>query len=56
MFDDQHRLSFGCSGLAGLFKPVSDDEAHEVLDTAWQNGIRYFDTAPHSGNGMSERR
>lgn len=52
----KHRLSFGCSGLAGMYKPVSTSEALDVLDTAWQNGIRYFDTAPHYGNGMSEHR
>lgn len=56
MLTSQHKLSFGCSGLAGLFNPVSEAEANAVLDAAWQSGMRYFDTAPHYGNGMSERR
>ena len=35
---------------------MSDDEALAVLDAAWQAGIRHFDTAPHYGLGLSERR
>ncbi|MEM9635623.1 MAG: aldo/keto reductase [Pseudomonadota bacterium] len=56
MLTSDHKLSFGCSGLAGLYKPVSQAEAAEVLSEAWNAGIRYFDTAPHYGNGQSERR
>ncbi|NRB19662.1 MAG: aldo/keto reductase [Rhodobacteraceae bacterium] len=51
-----HKLSFGCASVAGLFKPVNSQEAHDVLTTAWNAGIRYFDTAPHYGHGVSERR
>lgn len=56
MLDDRHRLSFGCSALAGLYHPISAAGAEQVLDAAWSQGIRYFDTAPHYGHGMSERR
>ena len=35
---------------------MSDDEALRVVDAAWEGGIRYFDTAPHYGLGLSERR
>jgi len=56
MLDDRHELSFGCSGLAGLNAPVSAAAAQEVLQEAWDRGLRYFDTAPHYGNGQSERR
>lgn len=51
-----HRLAFGCSSLGGLYAPMSDSAATELLQTAWDAGIRYFDTAPHYGNGMSEQR
>lgn len=51
-----HEISFGTAGLGGLYKPVSTDEAYAVLETACSAGIRYFDTAPHYGNGSSERR
>ncbi|GAB2980613.1 aldo/keto reductase [Streptomyces pseudoechinosporeus] len=49
-------LAFGAAGIAGLFTPVSDEQAYAALDAAWDAGIRYFDTAPHYGLGLSERR
>lgn len=50
------RLSFGAGPIGNLFERVSDDEAARAIDTAWQHGIRHFDTAPHYGRGLSERR
>jgi D-threo-aldose 1-dehydrogenase len=35
---------------------MSDEQAWALIDTAWECGIRYFDTAPHYGVGLSERR
>ncbi|MGW1788433.1 aldo/keto reductase [Streptomyces tubercidicus] len=49
-------LGFGAAALAGLFTPVDEDEATAALEAAWEVGIRYFDTAPHYGLGLSERR
>jgi D-threo-aldose 1-dehydrogenase len=49
-------IGFGCAPLAGLYRPCSDEQAREVLQTAWDAGIRYFDTAPHYGAGLSEER
>ncbi len=49
-------LGFGCASLGNLYHAVSDDEAADILTTAWANGFRYFDTAPHYGQGLSERR
>ncbi|MEV3856351.1 aldo/keto reductase [Streptomyces sp. NPDC050095] len=49
-------LGFGAAGIGNLFTPVRDDEAYVALDAAWDAGIRYFDTAPHYGIGLSERR
>ncbi|MGW5868444.1 aldo/keto reductase [Streptomyces sp. NPDC055239] len=49
-------LSFGAAGLGNLYTPITDEEAAEALDAAWDEGIRYFDTAPHYGIGLSERR
>ena len=49
-------LGFGCASLGNLYHAVSDDEATNILTTAWANGFRYFDTAPHYGLGLSERR
>lgn len=49
-------LSFGAAGLGNLYTAISDDEAAAAIDAAWDAGIRYFDTAPHYGIGLSERR
>ncbi|MCH5676608.1 aldo/keto reductase [Streptomyces gilvus] len=49
-------LGFGAAALGNLFTPVGDDEGAAAVDAAWSVGIRYFDTAPHYGLGLSERR
>jgi len=49
-------LSFGAAGIGNLYRPVSRDDAMATLETAWQAGMRYFDTAPLYGQGLSERR
>lgn len=49
-------LSLGCSQLGNLYRAVSDEEAQATVDRAWELGIRYYDTAPHYGLGLSERR
>ena len=49
-------LSLGCAQLGNLYRAVSDEEARATVDSAWELGIRYYDTAPHYGLGLSERR
>jgi D-threo-aldose 1-dehydrogenase len=49
-------LSLGCAQLGNLYRDVSDDDALATVDAAWELGVRYFDTAPHYGLGLSERR
>jgi D-threo-aldose 1-dehydrogenase len=49
-------LCLGCAQLGNLYREVSDDEARATVDKAWELGVRYFDTAPHYGLGLSERR
>jgi D-threo-aldose 1-dehydrogenase len=50
------RLVFGGAPIGGLFAPVAEDDALATLEAAWAAGIRAFDTAPHYGVGLSERR
>jgi D-threo-aldose 1-dehydrogenase len=50
------RLSLGCAQLGNLFREVSDSDARATVEQAWDLGVRYFDTAPHYGLGLSERR
>jgi D-threo-aldose 1-dehydrogenase len=46
----------GCAALGNLFSEVSDEQAAATVAAAWSAGIRSFDTAPHYGLGLSERR
>ncbi|MFI1992110.1 aldo/keto reductase [Actinoplanes sp. NPDC020271] len=50
------RLGMGLAPIGGLFTPVGDEAAVAAIDTAWQQGVRFFDTAPLYGAGLSERR
>ncbi len=49
-------LGFGSAPLGNLYRAIGDEEAHEVLTTAWETGCRYFDTAPLYGLGLAETR
>jgi D-threo-aldose 1-dehydrogenase len=49
-------LSFGGAPIGGLYRPTSDEDARGAIAEAWRAGIRYFDTAPHYGLGLSEQR
>ncbi|MCX5494500.1 aldo/keto reductase [Kaistia dalseonensis] len=50
------RLGFGASGIGTLYRNVSEDQAAETLAAAYDAGLRYFDTAPLYGHGLSELR
>ena len=50
------RLSLGTAPLGGLFKSVTDADGDELLNTALDVGINYFDTAPIYGHGIAEIR
>ena len=49
-------LGFGAAPIANLYRAISDAEAQATLQRAWDLGIRYFDTAPLYGLGLSETR
>ena len=58
---DQHfrppgPLGFGGAPLGNMFNAVDEDKAEGALVAAWETGVRYFDTAPHYGQGLSEHR
>lgn len=50
------RFTLGAAGLGNLFEAMDDAQAQETLQAAWDLGVRRFDTAPHYGLGLSERR
>lgn len=49
-------LSFGGAGIGNLYRAIRREDAMATLAAAWDGGIRYFDTAPFYGRGLSERR
>ena len=49
-------IGLGCWQLGGDFGPVGDDRARQILATARENGIDFWDTADVYGGGSSERR
>jgi D-threo-aldose 1-dehydrogenase len=49
-------LGFGGAPIAGLYEPVSEDEAERTVRRALELGLTYLDTAPHYGRGLSEER
>lgn len=49
-------LGLGAAQFGNLFRETTDEQAASAVDAAWSAGIRYFDTAPHYGLGLSERR
>ncbi|GID30312.1 aldo/keto reductase [Paractinoplanes brasiliensis] len=49
-------LVLGGSALGNFARAVDDDEAARTTARAWERGLRWFDTAPHYGLGLSERR
>ena len=53
---DGTALGLGGAPLGNLFEAVSDAQARTLLEAAWDDGCRCFDTAPHYGHGLSERR
>jgi D-threo-aldose 1-dehydrogenase len=50
------RFGLGTAPLGGLFEAVDEATAVGVIESAWDAGIRFFDTAPLYGHGLAETR
>ncbi|MCI2419585.1 aldo/keto reductase [Saccharopolyspora sp. K220] len=50
------RIGFGTAPLGNMFRAIPEDEAAATVQAAWDQGIRYFDTAPLYGAGLAEIR
>lgn len=49
-------LSLGTAGIGNLFHEVTEEDAYDTMQVSFDAGVRYFDTAPHYGLGLAERR
>ncbi|MCY1661954.1 aldo/keto reductase [Chryseobacterium sp. SL1] len=56
VLNEKHRLGLGGVAIGTAFDKLTDDESYEVLQKAWDLGIRYYDTSPWYGLTKSERR
>lgn len=52
----EHELGLGGVAIGTAFDKITDQQAAEILETAWNEGIRYYDTSPWYGLTKSERR
>ncbi|MBO9671218.1 MAG: aldo/keto reductase [Sphingobium sp.] len=50
------KLGFGTAPLGNMFRAIPEEEALATVEAAWDDGIRYFDTAPFYGAGLAEIR
>ncbi|MFF9402740.1 MULTISPECIES: aldo/keto reductase [unclassified Streptomyces] len=50
------RLGFGTAPLGNMFRAIPGEEARATVEAAWDQGIRYYDTAPFYGAGLAEER
>jgi len=49
-------MGFGTVPLGNMFRAIPEAEARATVDAAWNDGIRFFDTAPFYGAGLAEAR
>ncbi|MFB7827279.1 aldo/keto reductase [Streptomyces hydrogenans] len=49
-------LGFGTAPLGNMFRAIPDEEARATVEAAWEQGIRFYDTAPFYGAGLAEER
>src|SRR5687768_12935920 len=50
------RLGFGAGPIGNMHRALTDAEAEAAAQAGWDAGLRYFDTAPLYGHGLSEMR
>ena len=49
-------MGFGAAPIGNFLRPIPEQEAGAMIERAWDAGMRYFDTAPYYGHGLSELR
>ncbi|MFF8770326.1 aldo/keto reductase [Kitasatospora sp. NPDC015120] len=50
------KLGYGTAPLGNMFRAIPEVEALATVEAAWDQGVRYYDTAPFYGAGLSEER
>ncbi len=50
------RMAFGAAPIGNMFQEIDEETCNAMIQTAWDAGLRYYDTAPMYGHGLSELR
>lgn len=49
-------FGFGTAPIGNIFREIDEETSDAMIQSAWNAGIRYYDTAPMYGHGLSELR
>ena len=49
-------FAFGTAPVGNIFREIDEETSAAMFDEAWNAGVRFFDTAPMYGHGLSELR
>lgn len=47
-------FAFGAAPIGNIFRPITEQESDAMVQHAWDAGVRFYDTAPMYGHGLSE--
>ncbi len=53
---DVTAFSFGTAPIGNIFREIDEGTSNAMIETAWDAGIRFYDTAPMYGHGLAELR
>ena len=53
---DVTSFAFGTAPIGNIFRPIDDQTSDAMIQTAWDSGVRFYDTAPMYGHGLAELR
>jgi D-threo-aldose 1-dehydrogenase len=53
---DVTAIAFGTAPIGNFLKEIDETTAHAMIQHAWDAGVRFYDTAPMYGHGLSELR
>lgn len=49
-------FAFGTAPVGNIFREIDEETSEAMFQTSWDAGVRFYDTAPMYGHGLSELR
>lgn len=49
-------FGFGTAPIGNIFREIDEETSDGMIQEAWNQGVRYYDSAPMYGHGLSELR